>query len=112
MRSALLWIGLAVFIAGGGFIVMYQVADLPTSSEQSTESLELEQRPRVQQGPQIEQPRQVSSAASETVFIAPYSGKRYHATESCRGLSNARSVEAVSLSEAQGRGLTPCKICY
>ncbi len=48
---------------------------------------------------------------TQNVFITK-SGKRYHSTRSCRGLNNAKSVFEVSLSEAQGKGLTPCSICY
>jgi len=49
--------------------------------------------------------------AERTVYIAPYSGRRWHTTRNCWGLSRARSVKPVSLSEARRRGLTPCKIC-
>jgi len=66
--------------------------------------------------PPTSQPHSRASAAptdrgQQTVYIAPYSGKRWHTTRNCRGLGRARSVEAISLSEATARGLTPCKIC-
>ena len=39
-------------------------------------------------------------------------GKVYHSTKECRGLSNAtHKIEAVSLSEAQ-QTRRACKICY
>ncbi len=47
-----------------------------------------------------------------SVYVAPLSGKRYHATDGCRGLSNAREVEAVDEETARARGLTPCRICW
>lgn len=46
------------------------------------------------------------------VYIAPLSGKRYHSSPDCRGLSNARSVDAVDQDDAIARGLTPCRICW
>jgi len=58
-----------------------------------------------------EQTRAAPRPAERTVYIAPYSGRRWHTTPNCWGLSRARSVKPVSLSEARRRGLTPCKIC-
>lgn len=110
MRSALLWVALPVFIAVGGGIAIYQAAQLPVVSEQSTHPPEVGQAADTERAPQIQQPHEARQ--SVIVFIAPYSGKCYHATESCRGLSNARSIEAISLGEAERRGLTPCKICH
>ena len=48
----------------------------------------------------------ISESYSQTVYITK-SGKKYH-TEKCRYAKNA---SAVSLSEAESRGLTPCKVC-
>jgi len=56
------------------------------------------------------QPQTTTGGA--TVWIAPYSGKKYHRTSGCRGLSNARSTQSMSLSEAMAQGYTACKICY
>ena len=44
---------------------------------------------------------------SDMVFIAPYSGVKYHRTSECEGLSNARSIESITLDNAieQGYGL-------
>jgi len=120
MRSALLWIGLPLFIVIGGSIAIYQAAHAPLPSDQPAPAAEVQQSTRANGAPQAPEaqvrPRPVQqrqiAAQSATVYIAPYSGKRYHATQSCRGLSNARSVEAISLAEAERRGLPPCKICY
>lgn len=46
-----------------------------------------------------------------TVYITA-TGSKYHSTSNCRGLSHAKSITPVTLSEAQARGLTPCDICY
>lgn len=49
-----------------------------------------------------------------TVYICNgSSSKRYHATDECRGLCNCRGgVKAVTLSQAEKMGRTPCQICY
>lgn len=47
----------------------------------------------------------------QVVYIAPYSGRRYHSSPDCSGLRNARSVEGMFLTGAE-EYLTPCKICY
>ena len=46
----------------------------------------------------------------DTVYITK-TGKKYHSTKDCSGLSNAKEVLAVSRDEALRRGLTPCKVC-
>ena len=43
----------------------------------------------------------------DTVYISK-TGKRYHTTPDCSGMRTARKV---TLSEAIGRGLTPCRDC-
>jgi hypothetical protein len=52
-----------------------------------------------------------NTSQTGTVYIAPYSGEKWHVTPNCRGLSNARSVAPLSFREAQQRGYAPCKIC-
>ncbi|MCF0229903.1 MAG: fibronectin type III domain-containing protein [Parasporobacterium sp.] len=42
------------------------------------------------------------------VYIAPYSGERYHYNRNCRGLRNARYIEKISLSDAKSYGYTLC----
>ena len=50
--------------------------------------------------------------ASEQLVYICVTGKVYHSTKECRGLSNAtHKIEAVSLSEAQ-KARRACKICY
>lgn len=61
-------------------------------------------RPQVAPSPTL-------SAASDTVYIAPQSGLKYHGRSNCAGLRNAQSVVAVSRTEAAGSGYTPCGIC-
>ena len=47
----------------------------------------------------------------ERKVIVTGSGKAYHHDESCRGLVNARSMEWVTVSEAERMGRHPCGIC-
>lgn len=49
-----------------------------------------------------------TDVATQTVYIAPQSGKRYHLSPNCRGLKSANSIVEVSIEEAQARGLTLC----
>lgn len=49
-----------------------------------------------------------TSEAAEQVVYGTKSGKRYHKTPSC---SNMKDPIEMTLSEAQSRGLTPCKRC-
>jgi hypothetical protein len=48
----------------------------------------------------------ISESLSQTVYVTK-SGKKYH-TEKCRYAKNAN---AVTISEAINRGLTPCSVC-
>lgn len=55
---------------------------------------------------------QVALAASSTVYVAPYSGTRYHCIRSCRGLRRARSIQRMTKRNARAAGYTKCRICY
>ncbi|AQY49815.1 hypothetical protein UE46_01230 [Listeria weihenstephanensis] len=59
---------------------------------------------------EAEQKRQASEQQpqGEMVYITA-TGKRYHYTQSCRGLNNSNGETQVTLSDAQSRGLTKCK---
>lgn len=45
------------------------------------------------------------------VFIAPHSGKKWHARKSCRSLKNARSIQVVDRAAAEARSYGACGIC-
>ncbi|MBR3234670.1 MAG: DNA/RNA non-specific endonuclease [Atopobiaceae bacterium] len=49
--------------------------------------------------------------ANERMVVVTGSGKAYHHDESCKGLTEARSMEWVTLSEAEAMGRHPCGIC-
>ena len=53
-------------------------------------------------------PSNTGTTSTKSVFIAPYSGKKYHYNKNCRGLSNANSIKSVSLSTAKNQGYTLC----
>lgn len=52
-----------------------------------------------------------TSNQSERRVYATAKGKRWHASSSCRTLKKSKTVSEISLSAAENRGLTPCKIC-
>ena len=52
-----------------------------------------------------------SEIALDTVYITK-SGKAYHKSESCSGLSRSKSITQVTLAEAKELGRKPCSICY
>lgn len=49
--------------------------------------------------------------SSETVYVTA-TGKKYHSTKSCSGLSNANAIYESTLSDAEEDGLEPCKKCH
>lgn len=51
------------------------------------------------------------SGGSGTVYYTP-SGGKYHSTTGCPTLSRSRTIYSASVSEAQSRGLGPCKVCH
>ena len=52
-----------------------------------------------------------TKSSDTTVYIC-VTGKVYHSTRDCRGLSNAtHKIKAVSLSEAK-KTRRACKVCY
>ena len=54
----------------------------------------------------------IGTFSNVLVYIICVTGKVYHSTKDCRGLSNAtHKIKAVSLSEAQ-KTRRACKICY
>jgi hypothetical protein len=42
------------------------------------------------------------------VYIAPYSGERYHFNRNCKGLESAKSVEEIKRQDARDEGYTLC----
>ncbi len=54
---------------------------------------------------------QVAVAASAKVYVAPDSGKKYHSSKDCRGLSNANEIVKMTKKKAKDQGYTKCKIC-
>lgn len=54
------------------------------------------------------QPSAEAQSDSSSVWVSK-SGSKYHRDPSCSGMKNPSKI---SKSEAEGRGLTPCKRCY
>ena len=59
-------------------------------------------------------PNMPATADETYVYICTGgSSKRYHKTDSCKGLDNCQaSVKKVTLAYAEKIERTPCKICY
>lgn len=55
---------------------------------------------------------EVPAQAAAKVFVAPNSGKKYHAYKGCRGLSRAKRIVKYTKKKAKVRGYKKCKICY
>ena len=48
---------------------------------------------------------------SQTVYTTA-TGKKYHSTKNCSGLSNANAIYDSTLEDAENQGLTPCSKCH
>lgn len=46
-----------------------------------------------------------------SVYVATKSGERYHLTRDCASLKQSTSVTQMTRSQAEARGLTPCRLC-
>lgn len=124
MRSTIIWIALPIAIAVAGAIIIMRLAgpisrtppaSAPAASQESAPAPHIPSPPAQRTYKPQTTPDTVTGRSTPqptTVYIAGQSGKRYHATRTCRGLTNARSIQAIPLAEAKRRGLTPCKICY
>jgi hypothetical protein len=44
----------------------------------------------------------------QIVYIAPYSGERYHFSKDCKGLESSESVEEIKRQDAHYEGYTLC----
>lgn len=53
----------------------------------------------------------VPEAGDGLVYVTD-SGKRYHSSETCSGLSTAKRITEVTKEVGLQKGRTPCKICY
>lgn len=57
------------------------------------------------------QTQTVTTPTSNTVYTTK-TGKKYHSTKNCRGLSNAKEIYTSTLSAAKSIGLGPCSFCH
>ena len=49
---------------------------------------------------------------NSTIVFTTKTGKKYHSTKKCSGLSNANAIYESKLNDAKNKGLTPCAKCY
>ncbi len=68
-------------------------------------------RVTVKLGKKTTQKKSSGGSGSGTVYYTP-SGGKYHSTTGCPTLSRSRTIYSASVSEAQSRGLEPCKVCH
>lgn len=54
----------------------------------------------------------VVTAKGAKVYIAPYSGTKYHSSRTCRSLRRANEIRKIKKSRAVALGYTKCRICY
>lgn len=60
------------------------------------------------QAEQEQQAQAIQDQKEQTVYIAPRSGTKYHFSQNCRGLSRAKSISSLSLSDAEAQGYDKC----
>ena len=67
-----------------------------------------------QQSKSLEGAQAVSAENTGCVYVCNGKyAKRYHRTQSCRGLSNCQGgILEMTEEQAEARGMTPCKRCY
>lgn len=51
-------------------------------------------------------------SSDHKVYIASYSGTKYHSSARCEGLENAASIKGISITDAKDQGYKPCGYCY
>lgn len=57
-------------------------------------------------------PVEQAQAAPTKVYVAPYSGAKYHIKKSCWTLKKAKSIKKVTLGKAKSMGFkSACKVC-
>lgn len=69
---------------------------------------EPKQAPKTNPQPKQTEPVPKSNETVTTVFVAPQSGKKYHYSSDCRGLSRANAVKTMSKNEAIASGYSLC----
>lgn len=69
------------------------------------------QTPTTSTTPTPEPEPDTNTNTSQTVYITA-TGKKYHSTKNCSGLSNANAIYDSTLEEAENKGLEPCKKCH
>lgn len=87
-----------------------------TQKEQAEAQQAEEQRIAAQQAEAQRQAEQAaaqqaappSNQQTQTVYVAPQSGRRYHYNSSCRGLRNANQIQPLTLQQAIDQGYTLC----
>lgn len=99
--------GFAIDYATGTFEV---TEDASEAAEQIRSALSTDQQVGTPSAPVVAT-GSPTSESGERMVIVTGSGKAYHHDETCSGLAHARSMEWVSVSEAEQMGRHACGIC-
>lgn len=112
-----------VFNAARGFAIDYATGTFKVTESAESAAADIRSQHEATSSPsestsdESEPTRTVTPTGSsesengERKVIVTGSGKAYHHDESCKGLVNARSMEWVTVSEAEEMGRHPCGIC-
>ena len=108
-----------VFNTARGFAINYATGtfevteDAHKAAEQIRSTLSADQQASTPTAPTapVEATGSPTSETGERMVIVTRSGEAYHHDESCNGLAHAKSMEWVSVSEAEQMGRHPCGIC-
>lgn len=84
------------------------------AKKQHEEAAAAQQEQQAAEAAAAEQEQQAVAAQQQsqemTVFVTR-TGKKYH-QRGCRTLARSKSLEEVTISEAESRGLGPCEVCF
>lgn len=103
----------------GGILIMEDLGGLAQVFVPETDFVPPEEVPGDRRQPSTDDlgtvrepmPGQPHRPADQTVYTAPDSGKRYHTSQACPALQNARHITAMSHDAALRNGYTPCRRC-
>lgn len=89
--------------------VTINVVDSVKKAQEEQRQAELQEQQRQAELQRQEEQAQASNENNETYVYVSSSGSKYHSNSSC---SNMKNPSKITKTEAESRGLSPCKKCY
>lgn len=89
--------------------VTINVVDSVKKAQEEQRQAELQEQQRQAELQRQEEQAQASNENNETYVYVSSSGSKYHSNSSC---SNMKNPSKITKTEAESRGLLPCKKCY